>query len=61
MGGGGADGARVVRDYTEFTKMNEFTGIINLLSGIQTRVMDKNLVDSLEGKVARDYDSMACP
>jgi hypothetical protein len=41
--------------------MNEFTGTINLLSGIQIRVTDKNLMDRLEGKVARDYDSMACP
>jgi hypothetical protein len=35
--------------------------MITLSSGIQTRVTDKCLVDSLEGTVVWDYDLMACP
>jgi hypothetical protein len=45
----------------EFAKMNELTGSITLSSGIQARVRDKTLVDSLEGTVVWEYDSIACP
>jgi hypothetical protein len=45
----------------KFVKMNELTGMITLSSGIQTRVADKRLVDSLEGTGELDYDLMACP
>jgi hypothetical protein len=41
--------------------MNELTSSITLSSGIQARVSDKSLVDSLEGTVVWEYDSMACP
>jgi hypothetical protein len=37
--------------------MNELT----LSSGIQGHVSDKSLLDSLEGTVVWEYDSMACP
>ncbi len=45
----------------EFAKMNESTGTITLSSGVQARVSDKSLVDSLEGTVVWAYDPMACP
>ncbi len=41
--------------------MNELTKMTTLSSGKQTRVAAKSRVDSLEGTVARDCDSMACP
>jgi hypothetical protein len=41
--------------------MNKLTGSIMLSSGVQARVSDKSLVDSLEGTVVWEYDSMACP
>jgi hypothetical protein len=33
----------------EFARLNEQTGSITLSSGVQVRVSDKSLVDSLEG------------
>jgi hypothetical protein len=45
----------------EFARMNELTGGITLSSWIQACVSDKNLVDSLEGTVVWEYNSMACP
>jgi hypothetical protein len=45
----------------EFTRLNELTGSITLSSGVQARISDKSLVDSLEGTVVWEYDSMACP
>ncbi len=45
--------------YEEFVKMNELTGSITLFSKAQARVSDKSLVDSLEGTVVWEYDSMA--
>jgi hypothetical protein len=44
----------------EFARMNELTSSITLSSGIQARVLDKSLVDSPEGTVVWEYDSMAC-
>jgi porphobilinogen deaminase len=43
------------------TKMNEITKTITLSSVTLTRVKDKSLVDSLEGKVVQDYCPSACP
>jgi hypothetical protein len=40
--------------------MKELTGRITLSSGFQARVSDESLVDSLEGNVVQEYDSMAC-
>jgi hypothetical protein len=45
----------------EFAKLNELTGSITLSSGVQACVSDKSLVDSLEGTVVWENDSMACP
>jgi hypothetical protein len=41
--------------------MNELTDRITLPSGVQARVSDKSLVDSLEKIVVREYDSIADP
>jgi hypothetical protein len=41
--------------------MSKLTGSITLSSGVQVRVPDKSLVDSLEETVVQEYDSMACP
>jgi hypothetical protein len=40
--------------------MNELTGAITVSSEKQTTVADKSLVNSLEGTVVWDYDSMTC-
>jgi hypothetical protein len=45
----------------EFARMNELTRSITLSSEIQGRIADKSLVDSLEGTVVWEYESMACP
>jgi hypothetical protein len=45
----------------EFAKMNKLTGSITLSLGVQARISDTSLVDSLEGTVVWEYDSMACP
>jgi hypothetical protein len=42
-------------------RLNELSGSITLSSGVQASVSDKSLVDSLEGTVVWEYDSMACP
>jgi hypothetical protein len=45
----------------EFARLNELTGSLTLALGVQARAGDKSMVDSLEGTVVWDYDSMACP
>jgi hypothetical protein len=45
----------------EFARLNELTGSLTLTSGIQATAGDKSIVDSLEGLVVWEYDSMACP
>jgi hypothetical protein len=45
----------------EFARLNEFTGSLTLTSGVQARAGDKSMVDSLEGTVVWEYDSVACP
>jgi hypothetical protein len=45
----------------EFARLNELTGSLTLTSGVQARAADKSIVDSLEGTVVWEYDSMACP
>jgi hypothetical protein len=47
LGGQVAQGLYVNTLREEFAKMNELTGTITLLSGVQARVSDKSLVDSL--------------
>jgi hypothetical protein len=45
----------------EFARLNELTGSLTLTSGVQAAAGDKSIVDSLEGTVVWEYDSMACP
>jgi hypothetical protein len=45
----------------EFARLNELTGSLTLTSGVQATAGDKSIVDSLEGTVVWEYDSMACP
>jgi hypothetical protein len=61
MSGQAAQGLYEITLREEFARMIELTGSITLSSGIQVRMLDKSLVDSLEGTVVWEYDSMACP
>ncbi len=45
----------------EYARLNELTGRLTLTSGVQAAAGDKSIVDSLEGMVVWEYDSMACP
>jgi hypothetical protein len=45
----------------EFARLNELTGSLTLTSGVQAAAGDKSIVDSLEGTVVWEYNSMACP
>jgi hypothetical protein len=45
----------------EYARLNQLTGSLTLASGIQAMAWDKSIVDSLEGTVVWEYDSMACP
>jgi hypothetical protein len=45
----------------EYARLNELTGSLTLTSGVQAAAGDKSIVDSLEGTVVWEYDSMACP
>jgi hypothetical protein len=45
----------------EFAKMNELPEIIMFSSGVQVRLSDKSLVDSLEGTIVLEYESMCFP
>jgi hypothetical protein len=45
----------------EFARLNELTGSLTLTLGVQAAAGDKSIVDSLEGTVVWEYDSMACP
>jgi hypothetical protein len=45
----------------EFARLNELTGSLTLTSRVQAAAGDKSIVDSLEGTVMWEYDSMACP
>jgi hypothetical protein len=60
LSGQAAQGSYEITLREEFTRKNELTGSITLSSGIQGRVSDKSLVESLEGTVVWEYDSMAC-
>jgi hypothetical protein len=59
----GTDSSRAVEVTLreEFARLNELTGSITLTSGVQARVGNKSVVDSLEGTVVWENDSMACP
>jgi hypothetical protein len=61
LGGQTAQGLYKVMLREEFARLNELTGSLTLTSGVQARAGDKSMVDSLEGTVVWEYDSMACP
>jgi hypothetical protein len=44
----------------EFARLNELTGSLTLTSEVQARAADKSIVDSLEGTIVWEYDSMDC-
>ncbi len=61
LNGLGAQGLYEITLREEFTRLNELTGSLTLTSGMQAAAADKSIVDSLEGTVVWEYDSMACP
>jgi hypothetical protein len=56
-----AQGLHEITLRKEFARLNELTGSLTLTSGVQAAAGDKSIVDSLEGTVVWEYDSMACP
>ncbi len=61
LGGQTAQGLYKIMLREEFARLNELTGSITPTSGVQARVSDKSLVDSLEEPAVWEYNSMACP
>ncbi len=61
LSGQTAQGLYEITLHEEFAKINELTGSISLSSEIQACMLDKSQVDSLEGTLVWEYDSMACP
>jgi hypothetical protein len=61
LGGQVAQGLYEITLREEFARLNELTGSLTLTSGVQAAAGDKSIVDSLEGTVVWEYDSMACP
>jgi hypothetical protein len=61
LGGQAAQGLYEITLREEFARLNELTGSLTLTSGVQATAGDKSMVDSLEGTVVWEYDSMACP
>ncbi len=61
LGGQTAQGLYEVTLREEFARLNELTGSLTLTSGVQARAGDKSMVDSLEGTVVWEYDSIASP
>ncbi len=61
LDGQAAQGLYEITLREELARLNELTGSLTLTSGVQAAAGDKSIVDSLEGTVVWDYDSMACP
>jgi hypothetical protein len=61
LNGQAAQGLYEITLREEFARLNELTGSLTLTSGVQAAAGDKSIVDSLEGTVVWEYDSMACP
>jgi hypothetical protein len=61
LNGQAAQGLYEITLREEFASLNELTGSLTLTSGVQATAGDKSIVDSLEGTVVWEYDSMACP
>jgi hypothetical protein len=60
LGGQAAQGLYKITLREELARLNELTGSLMLTSGVQATAGDKSIVDSLEGTVVWEYDSMAC-
>ncbi len=60
LNGQAAQGLYEITLKEEFARLNELTGSLTLTSGLQAAAGDKSIVDSLEGTVVGEYDSMAC-
>jgi hypothetical protein len=61
LNGQAAQGLYEITLREEFARLNKLTGSLTLTSGVQAAAGDKSIVDSLEGMVVWEYDSMACP
>jgi hypothetical protein len=61
IGGQAVQGLYEITLREEFARLNELTGSLTLTSGVQAMAGNKSMVDSLEGTVVWEYDSMACP
>jgi hypothetical protein len=61
LDGQAAQGLYEITLREELVRLNELTGSLTLTSGVQAAAGDKSIVDSLEGTVVWEYDSMACP
>jgi hypothetical protein len=61
LNGQAAQGLYEITLREEFARLNELTGSLTLTSGVQAAAGDKSIVDSLEGTVVWEYDSMAYP
>jgi hypothetical protein len=61
LNGQAAQGLYEITLREEFARLNELTGSLTLTSEVQATAGDKSIVDSLEGTVVWEYDSMACP
>jgi hypothetical protein len=61
LDGQAAQGLYEITLREEFARLNELTGSLTLTSGVQAAAGDKSIVDSLEGTVVWEYNSMACP
>jgi hypothetical protein len=60
LNGQAAQGLYEITLREEFARLNELTGSLTLTSGVQAAAGDKSIVDSLEGTVVWEYDSLAC-
>jgi hypothetical protein len=61
LGGQAAQGLYEITLREELARLNELTGSLTLTSSVQATAGEKSIVDSLEGTVVWEYDSMACP
>jgi hypothetical protein len=60
LNGQAAEGLYKITLREEFARLNELTGSLTLTSGVQAATGDNSIVDSLDGTLVWEYDSMAC-
>jgi hypothetical protein len=61
LDGQAAQGLYEITLREEFARLNELTGSLTLTSGVQAAAGDKSIIDSLEGTVVWEHESMASP